>query len=142
MFQVEKIYTKDVSFENPKAPQVFSAQGQPKIEIGLNVGHQQVGDDHWEVSLKINVVARNNQDDDVLFEVEVEQAGIFLIRNIPEERMATLLSVDCPTIIFPYTRQIISQLVGDGGFMPLILEPVNFVAAYQNSQEQAQKTVN
>lgn len=141
-FQIEKVYTKDISFENPKAPHVFGVEGQPKIELGLNVSNQQVGDDHWEVSLKVSVLARDNQDDNVLFEVEAEQAGIFLIKNVPEERMASLLSVDCPTVIFPYLRQVVSQLVGDGGFMPLILEPINFAALYQSSLEQQQQPAN
>ncbi len=139
MFQVEKIYTKDISFENPKSPEVFGIQGQPKIEIGLNVGYRQIGDDHWEVTLKVSIIARSNEDDGVLFEVEVEQAGAFLVKNVPQERLETLLSVECPTIIFPYTRQVVSQLVGDGGFMPLVLEPINFGAVYQNSLEQKQQ---
>ncbi|ATX79645.1 protein translocase subunit secB [Mariprofundus aestuarium] len=136
-FSVQKIYVKDISFENPNAPGVFAAPtDQPKIEMNLSTLNRQVNADHWEVSIKISSVARDSESDKVLFEVEVEHAGLFYLKNIPEEHMATLIGVDCPTIIFPYTRQLISQLTVDGGFMPLLLEPVNFAAAFQNSQQQ------
>lgn len=138
-FSIEKIYTKDISFENPNAPEVFVSEGQPKTEMNLNIENRQVDENHWEVSLKITALARNSQDDSVLFEVEVEQAGLFLAKNIPEEHMPALLSVDCPTVIFPYTRQVISQLVSDGGFMPLLVEPVNFAAMYQHNLAQAEQ---
>ena len=136
-FSVQKIYVKDISFENPNAPGVFAAPtDQPKIEMNLSTLNRQVNADHWEVSIKISSVARDSESEKVLFEVEVEHAGLFYMKNIPEEHMATLIGVDCPTIIFPYTRQLISQLTVDGGFMPLLLEPVNFAAAFQNSQQQ------
>ena len=138
VFSVQKIYTRDISFENPNAPHVFSSENQPKIELNLGVQNRQVSEDHWEVSLKVSVLAKDSESDNVLFEVEVEQAGLFLLQHIPEEHIAMVLGVDCPTIIFPYTRQVISQLTVDGGFVPLLLEPFNFAAAYQNSQEQKQ----
>jgi len=143
-FNVEKIYTKDISFENPHAPESFTTDAEPKIEMNLHVENRQVGDDYWEVALKISVLARNSQDDKILFEIEVEQAGVFLAKHIPEEHLAALLSVDCPAIIFPYTRQVVSQLVSDGGFMPLLLEPVNFAAIYQNNlaEQQQQHTTH
>ena len=140
VFSVQKIYTRDISFENPNAPQVFSGENQPKIELNLGVQNRQVSEDHWEVSLKVSVLAKDAESDKVVFEVEVEQAGLFLLQNIPEEHIAVVLGVDCPAIIFPYTRQVISQLTVDGGFVPLLLEPFNFAAAYQNSQEQQQTT--
>lgn len=138
-FSVQKIYNRDVSFENPNAPQSFNTNENPKIDLNLGVENRQVGDEHWEVALKVSVLATTKEKGDVIFEVEVEQAALFLIRNIPEEHMTSVLAVDCPTIIFPYTRQLISQLTTDGGFMPLILEPVNFAAAFQNTQAQQQQ---
>ena len=143
LFNVEKIYTKDVSFENPNSPQVFmAANTDPKVELKLNIGNRQIDDDHWEVSLKISVLTRNSKDDSVMFEIEVEQAAVFLLKNIPEEHLPALLGVDCPSIIFPYTRQIVSQLTSDGGFFPLLLEPFNFAATYQENLAQQPQTTN
>jgi len=143
LFNVEKIYTKDISFENPNSPQVFmAANTDPKVELKFNIGNRQIDDDHWEVSLKISVLTRNSKDDSVMFEIEVEQAAVFLLKNIPEEHLPTLLGVDCPSIIFPYTRQIVSQLTSDGGFFPLLLEPFNFAAPYQENLAQQPQTTN
>ena len=136
-FSVQKLYVKDISFENPNAPEIFiSTTEQPKIEMTLNTENRRVDTEHLEVTLKISSTARDSQSEKVLFEVEVEYAGLFYMKNIPEEHMAALVGVDCPTIIFPYTRQLISQLTVDGGFRPLLLEPVNFAAAFQSSQQQ------
>jgi len=136
-FSVQKIYLKDVSFESPNAPEMFTAAtSQPKIEMNLGLENRQVDANHWEVSLKISAVARDSESEKVLFDIEVEQAGLFYLDNIPEEHMEMLLAVDCPTVIFPYTRQIISQLTVDGGYMPLLLEPVNFGAAFNQSNQQ------
>lgn len=143
MFSLQKIYIKDLSFENPNAPQVFTgSDNQPQIKLDLGVEHRQVSEQHWEVSLKINVIAMHSKDESVLFEVEVEQAAIFLLQNIPEEHIPVVLGVDCPTILYPYTRQIISSMTTEGGFMPLLLEPFNFASAFQNSQQQAQQEAN
>ncbi|MDQ6993391.1 MAG: protein-export chaperone SecB [Mariprofundus sp.] len=137
-FSLQKLYIKDISFENPNAPEIFTIPGsQPKIEINLAVEHKQIDGEHWEVSLKISAKSNDSESDKLLFEIEVEQAAVFFISNIAEEHMPLLLSVDCPTIIFPYTRQIISQLTIDGGFMPLLMEPVNFRAIFEQSLAQA-----
>ncbi len=140
---LQKVYLKDVSFENPNAPEVFvEAAEQPKVEMNLALSSRSLNEEQWEVSLKINALMRDGDGDDakVMFEVEVEQAGIFFIQNIPEEHMQQVLGVNCPSIIFPYTRQVVSQLTVDGGFMPFLMEPVNFQAileqATQNSEGQ------
>lgn len=136
-FTLQKIYTKDISFENPNAPDIFVTEHPDQgIEFNLAVQNRQVGEEHWEVALKISALARNDESKKVIYQVEVEQAAVFLIRNVPEEHIALLLNVDCPTIIFPYTRQLISQLTTDGGFTPLLLEPFNFAAAYHSNLEQ------
>jgi preprotein translocase subunit SecB len=141
VFSIVKIYNRDISFENPNAPQSFStAENSPKIELNLGVQNRQVNEDHWEVSLKVSVLAKDSESNDMIFEVEVEQAGLFLLQHIPEEHLPAVLGVDCPAIIFPYARQIISQLTVDGGFIPLLLDPFNFGAAYQSSQEQQETT--
>ncbi|MDX8397414.1 MAG: protein-export chaperone SecB [Mariprofundaceae bacterium] len=140
IFSLQKIYVKDISFENPNAPAVFMAgDSEPRVEMNLAVGHVQVNDDHWEVTLKVNANMTDKKSDQLLFEVEVEHAALFFIKNIPEEHMASVLAVDSPTVIFPYTRQIISQLTVDGGFMPFLLEPVNFRVLFDNNREQAEQ---
>jgi len=136
IFSVQKIYTKDISFENPNSPKTFGAEKQPRIELNLGVNHRQIDENFWEVSLKVTALARADEDDSVVFEVEVEHAGLFLLKNIPEEHIPQLLAVDCPTIIFPFTRQLISTLTADGGYIPLMLDPFNFAVAYQQSLEQ------
>ncbi|HCS12428.1 MAG: protein-export chaperone SecB [Zetaproteobacteria bacterium CG06_land_8_20_14_3_00_59_53] len=140
IFSVQRIYTKDISFENPNAPQVFGAAEQPKIDLNLGVNNRQVDEHLWEVSLKVSALARNTEDDKVIFEVEVEHAGLFLLKNIPDEHILRVLGVDCPTIIFPFTRQLVSQLTSDGGFMPLLLDPFNFAVAYQQRLEEQHTT--
>lgn len=136
VFRVEKMYLKDLSFENPNAPDVFRGQLQPKAEVNLGLKNRKAGDEHWEVSL--TVTASLKADDTVLFIVEVEHAGLFLLRNIPEEHMAAVLAVECPTVLFPFTRQVICQAVIDGGFVPFLLDPVNFLAMYKNAQQAKQ----
>ncbi|NWF39512.1 protein-export chaperone SecB [Mariprofundus sp. NF] len=136
IFSVQKIYVKDLSFENPNAPEMFAAPAsQPKIEMNLGLENRQIDDEHWEVSLKVSAVARDSESEKVLFDIEVEYAGLFYLKNIPEEHMEMILGVDCPTVIFPYARQMISTMTVDGGFMPLLLEPVNFGAAFANSKQ-------
>ena len=136
IFSVQKIYVKDLSFENPNAPEMFAAPAsQPKIEMNLGLENRQIDDEHWEVSLKVSAVARDSESEKVLFDVEVEHAGLFYLKNIPEEHIEMILGVDCPTVIFPYARQMISTMTVDGGFMPLLLEPVNFGAAFANSKQ-------
>lgn len=136
-FSLQKLYVKDLSFENPNAPEMYTKlSAQPEIEMNLNQENRQIDADHWEVSLKISVLAREAQSKKVLFEIEIEHAGVFLLKGIPEEHMEILLAIDCPTIILPYVRQQISQMTVDGGYMPLLLEPVNFAAIYENNKKQ------
>lgn len=140
LFQVQKIYTRDISFENPNAPKVFGLEEAPNIELNLGVHNRRVEEGFWEVSLKVSALAREKASGNVVFEIEVEQAGLFLLRNIPEERIPSVLGVDCPMIIFPFTRQVVSQLTADGGFVPLLLDPFNFALAYQQSLEEQHTT--
>ena len=138
VFNLQRMYVKDVSFENPNAPEVFAdANKQPKVRLNMDLTHRKVNDEHWEVCIKINAETRVQETDKLIFEIEVEHAGVFFFHKIPEEHVDLLLNVDCPTIVFPYTRQIISQLSVDGGFMPFTLEPVNFGALYQSKLDAA-----
>ncbi len=139
-FRMQKMYIKDLSFENPNAPDVFTAQQQePSVEVNLQLNNKKLEGDNYEVALKIEAKVTNKADQKTLFILEVEHAAIFLLKNIPEEHIAPLLGVDCPTLLFPFTRQIVSQASIDGGFVPFLMEPVNFMALYQNAQKQKQE---
>lgn len=141
VFRMQKMYVKDMSFESPRAPQVFqtSQKHDPTIELDLKMKNSVVEKDNYEVSLSISAKMVDKANDKaVLFAVEVEHAAVFLIRGIPQEHMERVLSVDCPFMLFPYTRQIVSQITMDGGFMPLILDPINFAAMFE-SMKQKQK---
>lgn len=134
LFRLEKMYLKDLSFENPNAPAVFRQATEPKVEVNLSLKNRKVDGDRWEVALTITVTV--NSGDTSLFIVEAEHAGVFLLENIPEKHLPVVLAVDCPTLLFPFTRQIVCQAVLDGGFMPFLMEPVNFLALYQSAKKQ------
>ena len=138
VFRMQKMFIKDFSFENPNAPQVFLARNQePKVDFNLQVNSKKVDEDHWEVSLAITAkMMDKNTDDQMMFVAEIEHAGIFMMQNIPAEHVQRVLAIDCPLMLFPFTRQIISQASVDGGFMPFLMEPINFIALYENAQQQ------
>jgi preprotein translocase subunit SecB len=138
IFRLQKLYIKDISFENPNAPGCFAAQqgSQPKVEINLGLENKKLDDDNYEVTVKVTAKVTQGENNDVLFIIEVEHCGIFTIKNIPAEHINAVLAVDCPTMMFPYTRQVVSQMTVDGGFVPFLMEPVNFLALFQNAQKQ------
>lgn len=138
VFRMQKMYVKDLSFESPNAPEIFLARNQePKVDFNLKLSNQKVDDDHFEVSINMTAkVLDKNADDTVMFIIEVEHAAVFLLKNIPAEHMERVMAVDCPLMLFPFTRQIASQLSVDGGFMPFLMEPINFVALYENAQRE------
>ena len=142
VFRMQKMYIKDLSFENPNAPDIFLVRNQePKVDFNLQLNSKKIDDDHWEVSLAITAkVMDKNSDDTMMFIVEIEHAGVFTLKNIPEEHMTRVLAVDCPLMLFPFTRQVASQVSVDGGFMPFLMEPINFVALYDNAQQQDQES--
>jgi preprotein translocase subunit SecB len=140
VFRLEKLYLKDLSFENPNAPESFFIQGaEPNAEMKLKLSNKKVDENHWEVCLEIEATVKDTKSDKVMFIIEIEHAGAFFMQNIPEEHINQVLNVDCPTILFPYTRQIASQASVDGGFMPFLMEPVNFMGMYQNKMQQQQE---
>ena len=138
VFRLQKMYIKDMSFESPNAPQVFLARNQdPKVDFNLQLNSKKIDDDHWEVALVITVkVMDKSASDAMMFIVEIEHAGVFLLKNIPAEHVQRVLAIDCPLMLFPFTRQVISQVAVDGGFMPFLMEPINFVALYENAVHQ------
>jgi preprotein translocase subunit SecB len=136
-FRMQKMYIKDLSFENPNAPKVFTDREKmdPSVEVNLQLNNRKIDDDHWEVSLHITSKVSSKEDSKILFILEIEHAAVFMLKNIPNEHMPMLLGVDCPTLLFPFTRQIVSQVSIDGGFVPFLMEPVNFMALFQNSKK-------
>ena len=137
-FRMQKMFIKDLSFESPNSPGIFLEQNNnPRVDIYLHVKNQKLDDSNWEVGLSITASFKGKEDK-TIFIIEIEHAGVFMIKNIPEEHMPALLAVECPTLLFPFTRQIMSQLAVDGGFMPFLMEPVNFMALFQNAQQKGQ----
>ncbi len=141
MLRLLKIYTKDLSFENPNAPQVFLKQDQKyKVDFNLELENRQIDEDHWEISILIYTEVVDADDEDLtLFIIELEHAGVFLVKNIPEEHMERVMAVDAPTMLFPFTRQLVSQTSVDGGFLPFLLEPINFMGFYEGARSKDKK---
>ncbi len=142
-FRLQKLYVKDLSFENPNAPEIyFATDSQPKVDMNLGLKNRKLDDEHWEVSLNITAKIVDETSDKTLFIVEVEHAASFYMKNIPAEHIPMVLGVECPTVIFPYTRQIVSQASVDGGFIPFLMEPVNFLALFENTRKNQQAEKN
>ena len=134
-FSIEKIYVKDLSLEVPSGPQTFMQPEQPQLEVQLTQQSQRVNDVLFEVTLVITITAKRG--DKTLFLVEVSQAGVFQIRNVPEADLAPVLGMVCPNVLFPYARETVSDIVNRAGFPPVLLAPVNFEALYQQRSAQA-----
>src|SRR5215813_13583362 len=129
-------YIKDFSFENPNAPRSLApSETQPAINIAINVGVQQLGQAEYEVSLKLEGKAENSGT--VLFAFDLTFAGMFRLQNVPPEHLQPLLLIECPRLLFPFAREMIATAVRNGGFAPLLLDPVDFVALYQQRMAQA-----
>lgn len=129
MFSIQRIYLKDCSFETPHTPEVFQLNWQPNVDFELHINHQKLNDEVYEVVVAGTAVA--TIEGKTAFLAEVKQAGIFTLRNIPEDQIPLLLNIVCPNIIFPYFREAISNLTVRGSFPQLTLEPINFEALYQ-----------
>jgi preprotein translocase subunit SecB len=130
-------YAKDFSFENPNAPRSLQPQQQgPQINLQVNVNAKQLAQDDFEVELILNGDAKVN--DDVLFAFELTYAGVFRVRNIPQEQMHPVVMIECPRLLFPFARQIVAEAVRNGGFPPLYIDPIDFVSLYQQRMAQAQ----
>ncbi len=133
-FALQRIYIKDASFESPKAPDCFRGQWQPKVNLELNSRQTTLDTDLYEVVLQVTVTARNG-DDDIVYIIEVQQAGIFLIQGLEDEPLYKTLGSFCPGVLFPYARESIDSLVIKGSFPALMLAPVNFDAIYAQAQQ-------
>ncbi len=129
---LQRIYVKDVSFESPLSPAGFRGQWQPKVNLELNSRNIEIEANLYEVILSVTITAKT-EDDDVMYLVEVQQAGIFMIQGLEDEARQQTLGSYCPNVLFPYAREAIDSLVLKGSFPPLMLAPVNFDAIYQQT---------
>ena len=128
-FSIDKIYLKDLSLENPAAPQSFLVQEQPQVEVGLRTRSEQVQPDVYECVLTVTLTAKVA--DKTLFLVEASQAGLFTIRGVPPEHLQQVIAINCPTVLFPYIRETLADAVSRAGFPPIHLVPINFEMLYQ-----------
>jgi len=136
VFTIEKIYVKDLSVEVPHAPGIFLERDAPTVHLELNAKNQHVDDGLYEVILTATLTAKVKEQ--VMFLVEVEQAGIFRIRHVAKEEMGPVLAIGCANIIFPYLRETVSDAVTRAGFTAVILSPVNFDAIYHQQQQKTE----
>ena len=137
-FGVQRLYTKDVSFETPRSPQVFEEKWAPTIELNLSSNAQALKNDLYEVVLTITVTVKL-ENDSTAYLIEASQAGIFTIKGFSEQEMGPMLGSYCPNFLFPYLREVISDLVIKGSFPPMLLAPVNFDALYAQRMQQLQQ---
>ena len=133
-FQIEKVYLKDSSLEIPHAPKVFLEQINPQLEVQINTGADNFADGYYEVTVTATVTARMGER--TLFLAEARQAGIFQVRGVSQQELPPLLGIACPTVIYPYLRETIQDMVARGGFPPVILAPLSFEALYLQQQQQ------
>lgn len=134
-FEIQRIFVKDISFESPNTPHTFVEEWKPEVSLNLETKSNRVQDNMHEVILSITATVNTGKK--TAFLIEVHQAGVFLINNFPSEQLHQMLGSFCPNILFPYAREVISDIVVRGGFPQLILAPVNFDALYAQHMQQA-----
>ena len=132
--RVVRQFLRDVSFENPKAPESLVGDTAPQIEMGVELNARGRDDGLFDVELKLSASAKRGND--VAFHVEVVNAGLFQVMNAPQEVMEQILLIECPRFLFPFSRRLISDLTTEGGFPPLQLDPIDFAAVYASRQQQ------
>ena len=138
VFSIEKVFVKDISLEIPNAPQVFLEREAPTVDIQLHHNSAQVDEGVYQTILTVTVTAKVK--DKTMFLVEAGQAGVFVIRNIPAAELDAVLGIACPNILFPYAREVVSDITTRAGFPPVVLNPVNFEAIYQQAVAQQNAT--
>lgn len=130
VFQIQRMYLKDLSLEIPHAPHIFLEQAQPTVEVAIDTGHEKLADGIHEVTVTVTVTTRIDKEK-VVFLVEGKQAGIFEVRNIPEDQMDIVLNIVCPNTIYPYLRANVADIITRAGFPPIHLAEINFEVLYQ-----------
>jgi len=139
VFQIQRVYLKDLSLEQPNSPAILTSTEQPSVDIQLGVGMEQVTDGIVEVTVTATVTTKLA--DKVVFLVEAKQAGIFEVRNLPEDQMGPVIGIACPQIIYPYLRGNVADTIQRAGFPPVHLAEINFQAMYEQQQQQAAGSV-
>ncbi len=134
VFQIQRLYLKDLSLEQPNSPLIFLEQAQPHVDINLGLSVEPVGEGMFEVSVTATVTTTVNEK--TLFLVEAKQAGIFEIRNVPDDQLQPILGIACPQIVYPYLRAVVSDICTRAGFPPVLLAEVNFQGMYEAQQQQ------
>ena len=133
-FLVQKVYVKDISFETPNTPEVFRMEWKPVVDMNMSNEATPLGDNLFDVVLSVTLTVKIG--DKTAYLVEINQAGIFMIKNLPEDVVGRMLAIVCANILFPFAREAVSDIVTRGGFPQLLLSPVNFDALYAQQQEQ------
>ncbi|WP_298231603.1 protein-export chaperone SecB [uncultured Azohydromonas sp.] len=134
VFQIQRMYLKDLSLEQPNSPQILTEQTPPQVEINLGLSAETITDGIYEVCVTATVTTKIGEK--TLFLVEAKQAGIFEIRNIPQDQLQAIIGIACPGMVYPYLRAIISDICTRAGFPPVMLAEVNFQAMYEAQQQQ------
>jgi preprotein translocase subunit SecB len=130
-------YIKDLSFENPRAPgSLEPGKSRPEIQIRVDARAQELGSERYEITFQLHCEAKSG--DDPVFMVELTYAGLFSLSNVPQESLQPVLLIECPRLLFPFARRIVADVTRDGGFPPLMIDPIDFVTLYRRRQEQAQ----
>ncbi len=137
VFQIQRVYMKEASLEQPNSPAILLVQEQPSVDIQLGVGAEQVADSIFEVCVTATVQTKIQ--DKTVFLAEVKQAGIFEIRNLPDEQMGPVMGIACPQIVYPYLRGNMADVITRAGFPPVHLSEINFQAMYEQQQAQAEQ---
>ena len=134
-FHIQRIYLKDLSLEQPNAPQILLVQGEPQVQVEVDIAVSRLSEEIFEVALISTITAR--VDGKVLFLVEAKQAGVFEFRHIPQEQIDPMLGIACPTILYPYLRANIADIISRAGFQPIHLSEINFHGMYEHRLQQA-----
>lgn len=132
---LQKIYVKDLSFESPNSPQIFTEDLKPKTQLNLRSGHRELENENYEVVLTVTVEAK--VEDKTVFLIEIQQAGLFRLSGVAEEQRAILLGSFCPGVLYPYVREAVANVVQRGGFPEFLLQPIDFDSLYAQSRQEA-----
>ena len=137
VFNIEKLYVKDLSVEVPNAPGIYLEREAPQIDVNMSTESRALGEDLYHSSITVTVTAKTG--DKTMFLVECTQAGIFRIEHVPQDQLPMVLGIGCPNIVFPYLRETVSDVVIRAGFPPLLLNPVNFESLFLQQQQAQQQ---